>query len=232
MASTQLVSNSQSERKVVRCVRCRIVQFRTLNGLCRRCRKPVDKEPEASEKISQSTTAERKAETNFSGNLAWNLAEVLCRLRTRAGLSQKKVADMMHVSLSRIKKIECRVYEPRFHTLEKFASIFRVNVSIMVAMAENPDAELSSTFRVIKSFEENMARTMKDVRIKSGLKIREIEDRTGWVACRIYSIGTTRGIPLPSSLKVFANAFGLTTSEIVGRAEDREQYPESSPTVQ
>src|SRR6266851_9043774 len=76
-------------REVVRCDRCLLVQFRTSNDLCRRCRASFDEEePE----VVLVPPPPQMMPINANGRGPLNLAASIRSLRLRGGLSQRQLA--------------------------------------------------------------------------------------------------------------------------------------------
>src|SRR3954463_270934 len=71
-------------REVVRCDRCSLVQFRTNNNVCRRCKLSLDDEPEP--EVAQPQPA---AEPVMMHRQGLQVATAIRNLRLRSGLSQR-----------------------------------------------------------------------------------------------------------------------------------------------
>src|SRR5215467_12851232 len=80
-------------REVVRCDHCHLVQFRTVNNMCRKCRTSLDEdEPEpilAPVLPVVATPASSRSEVQ--------VAQAIRTLRQRSGLSQRQLALRMGV---------------------------------------------------------------------------------------------------------------------------------------
>src|SRR5215469_3562421 len=87
-------------REVVRCDHCLLVQFRTSNNLCRRCRISLDQEEQ---EIAQTPPPEMMPPVRH-GHL--NLAAAIRAMRLRSSLSQRQLADRMSVPRTYVSKIE------------------------------------------------------------------------------------------------------------------------------
>jgi len=111
-------------REVVRCDRCRLVQFRTANNLCRKCRVSLDAdEPEPAPVAAPSAPAPR------NGNHAHlQVALAIRSLRQRSGLSQRQLALRMQVPRTYVSKIENEKATPTLFSLERLARALGVRV--------------------------------------------------------------------------------------------------------
>src|SRR3954471_6126915 len=88
-------------REVVRCDHCHLVQFRTNNNLCRKCRLSLDnEEPEPEIAAVPETTA------NTGRGSQLQIAMAIRSLRLRSGLSQRQLALRMQVPRTYVSKIE------------------------------------------------------------------------------------------------------------------------------
>ena len=116
-------------REVVRCDRCLLVQFRTMSGSCRKCRTPLDEEPEPEPTPVVAPTpviSEPRA-----GHL--QVATAIRSLRQRSGLSQRQLAMRMKVPRTYVSKIENEKATPTLSSLERLASALEVTVPELLA---------------------------------------------------------------------------------------------------
>ena len=89
-------------REVVRCDHCHLVQFRTVNNLCRKCRTSLDEdEPEP---ILAHPLPVMEPETSSRSEV--QVAMAIRTLRQRSGLSQRQLALRMGVPRTYVSKIE------------------------------------------------------------------------------------------------------------------------------
>jgi transcriptional regulator with XRE-family HTH domain len=110
-------------REVVRCDFCHMVQFRTNNGLCRRCHKSLDRE--------DPPIIEAPPETQPIGRMhspALQVAGAIRSLRQKAGLSQRQLAQRMNVPRTYVSKIENEKATPTLASLERLARALEVPV--------------------------------------------------------------------------------------------------------
>ena len=109
-------------REVVRCDRCHLVQFRTSNNLCRKCRTSLDaEEPEP------VPVAAPAAPACAHGN-SIQVAFAIRSLRQRTGLSQRQLALRMRVPRTYVSKIENEKATPTLSSLERLADALQVRV--------------------------------------------------------------------------------------------------------
>ena len=127
-------------REVVRCDHCLLVQFRTINSLCRRCHLSLD-EDEA-EIAALTVTPVNPPETmpsNGRGHL--NLAHSIRSLRLRNGMSQRQLAMRMAVPRTYVSKIENEKATPTLSSLERLARALEVSVPILLSGGERSRQE-------------------------------------------------------------------------------------------
>src|ERR1700752_1958087 len=102
-------------REVVRCDRCMLVQFRTVNNLCRRCHGSLDEdEPEL---VAPPPPPMMPAISAGRGHL--RLAASIRSMRLRNGLSQRQLATRMSVPRTYVSKIENEKATPTLSSLER-----------------------------------------------------------------------------------------------------------------
>lgn len=114
-------------REVVRCERCRLVQFRTSNSLCRKCHKPLD--VEEAPRLPQLVPSHN---AGGQGNAALRVAQQVRDIRKARHLSQRQLAGRMMVPRTYISKIENGKAIPTLGSLERLATALGVNVSQLV----------------------------------------------------------------------------------------------------
>src|SRR4029077_135013 len=119
-------------REVVRCDRCLLVQFRTVNNLCRRCHGSLDEdEPEI---VATLPAPPMIITTHSHGHL--NLAASIRSLRLRNGLSQRQLAARMSVPRTYVSKIENEKATPTLSSLERLAKALEVTVPDLLSGGE------------------------------------------------------------------------------------------------
>ncbi|HVP65542.1 MAG TPA: helix-turn-helix transcriptional regulator [candidate division Zixibacteria bacterium] len=126
------------EREVVRCDHCMLVQFRTNNNLCRRCKTSLDDEPEPAplapvQVISQPTHDHTRQIP---------VALAIRSLRVRAGLSQRQLALRMQVPRTYVSKIENEKACPTLSSLERLAEALHVRVADLLTTGRTLEDEI------------------------------------------------------------------------------------------
>lgn len=112
-------------REVVRCDRCHLVQFRTVNNNCRRCHTSLD--PEEPEPVVMAPVAVA-APANGNGHGHLQVALAIRTLRQRVGMSQRQLAIRMNVPRTYVSKIENDKATPTLSSLERLARALEVSV--------------------------------------------------------------------------------------------------------
>ena len=111
-------------REVLRCDSCGLVQFRTANSLCRRCRKPLEiDEPEALSPQLVTTNAQGVEEAE-----GINVARAVREVRHDRCLSQRQLAGRMQVPRTYISKIENGKAVPTLSSLQRLATALEVGI--------------------------------------------------------------------------------------------------------
>lgn len=120
-------------REVVRCDRCHLVQFRTTNNLCRKCKTSLDaEEPEP----IIAAPAPAPEPTNGNGHAHLQIATAIRSLRQRTGLSQRQLAMRMQVPRTYVSKIENEKATPTLSSLERLARALEVTVPDLLSGGE------------------------------------------------------------------------------------------------
>jgi transcriptional regulator with XRE-family HTH domain len=136
LASVQLMATtlaSVEAREVLRCSHCSLVQFRTMNALCRRCRKSLEmEEPEPVMVAATSAVHEPEAE---EGGL--QVARAVRDARRGRNLSQRQLAGRMQVPRTYISKIENGKAMPTLSSLERLATALEVDMCNLLHDARN-----------------------------------------------------------------------------------------------
>jgi transcriptional regulator with XRE-family HTH domain len=122
-------------REVVRCDHCLLVQFRTSNSLCRRCRLSLD-EDEAEIAAMTPTSEMMPVNINSTGRGHLRLAHSIRSLRLRNGLSQRQLALRMSVPRTYVSKIENEKATPTLSSLERLARALEVSVPDLLSGGE------------------------------------------------------------------------------------------------
>jgi transcriptional regulator with XRE-family HTH domain len=112
----------------VRCDRCSLVQFRTNNNLCRRCKTSLDEEEP--EPILVQPEPEPAPVMRRQGV---QVALAIRNLRQRSGLSQRQLAMRMSVPRTYVSKIENEKATPTLSSLERLAKALQVTVPDLIS---------------------------------------------------------------------------------------------------
>ena len=123
-------------REVVRCDKCSLVQFRTSNNLCRKCRYSLD--PEEPEPVVAPPQPAVHVPTTSHSQL--QIAQAIRSLRQRAGLSQRQLAMRMQVPRTYVSKIENEKATPTLSSLERLATALQVTLPDLL-MGGQPSRE-------------------------------------------------------------------------------------------
>ena len=111
------------DREVVRCDHCHLVQFKTVNNLCRRCRMSLEEdEPEP---ILMPCLPVAEVETSNRSEV--QVASAIRSLRQRSGLSQRQLALRMGVPRTYVSKIENEKATPTLSSLARLAGALEVS---------------------------------------------------------------------------------------------------------
>lgn len=116
--------DSVEAREVLRCDHCSLVQFRTVNSLCRRCHKPLEME-EPVLQAPQLVVAAIEATEDDGGP---HVARAVKDIRHRRNLSQRQLAGRMQVPRTYISKIENGKACPTLSSLKRLADALQVNI--------------------------------------------------------------------------------------------------------
>ncbi len=115
-------------REVVRCESCKLMQYRTVNSLCRRCHhwlESADAEPLAPFLVTSPSTEENP-------DAAIQIAAQVREVRLEHRLSQRQLANRMRVPRTYISKIENGKAIPTLSSLERLAFALGVEVRRLV----------------------------------------------------------------------------------------------------
>jgi len=117
---------SVETREVARCEHCRLMQFRTSSGLCRRCHKQLEVE-EPARLAPQLVTAAPSCE-----EAGEQVAAQVRDIRRARHMSQRQLAGRMQVPRTYISKIENGKAIPTLGSLERLAAALGVEIGKLV----------------------------------------------------------------------------------------------------
>jgi transcriptional regulator with XRE-family HTH domain len=135
---------SVEAREIVRCAHrnCRLIQYRTSNSLCRRCRKPLDVE-EPVKLAPQLVTSQPGQSTEAGLQVAAQVRDI----RRARHLSQRQLAGRMQVPRTYISKIENGKAIPTLGSLERLARALEVDICQLVRDSRSRrEEEVASIF--------------------------------------------------------------------------------------
>ena len=118
---------TETQREVLRCDHCKLVQFRTPTPVCRRCKKSMvlDKPAPVSAPL-QFVPAAPDKEENIQ------VASAVRDLRHVRNLSQRQLAARMNVPRTYISKIENGKAMPTLSSLDRLARALEVDISALL----------------------------------------------------------------------------------------------------
>jgi transcriptional regulator with XRE-family HTH domain len=123
MMATTFVS--VEARDVVRCDFCSLVQYRTSNSLCRKCRRLLDVE-------GLAALTPHLVTTQSDGEAALQVAGQVRAIRRARHMSQRQLANRMEVPRTYISKIENGKAIPTLGSIERLAIALSVDVSQLI----------------------------------------------------------------------------------------------------
>lgn len=112
-------------REVVRCDHCHLVQFRTVNNLCRKCKTSLD-EDDPEPVLTVKPPVSEPATTNHSH---LQIATSIRMFRQKSGLSQRQLAMRMQVPRTYVSKIENEKAMPTLSSLQRLATALEVSMA-------------------------------------------------------------------------------------------------------
>jgi transcriptional regulator with XRE-family HTH domain len=116
-----------TEREVLRCDHCKLVQFRTTNDVCRKCRKSLL--PDLPKVQPIAVVAEPDGAPAPEGI---QVASAVRDLRHVRNLSQRQLAARMNVPRTYISKIENGKAMPTLSSLDRLARALQVDISALL----------------------------------------------------------------------------------------------------
>ena len=142
-SESQLQAVPATEREVLRCESCKLVQFRTASDVCRRCKKSLL--PEQPKLETTIALVPEPAARSAEGGL--QVATAVRDLRHVRNLSQRQLAARMGVPRTYISKIENGKAIPTLGSLERLASALEVDICQLVRDGRSQrDEEVAEIF--------------------------------------------------------------------------------------
>lgn len=134
-------------REVLRCLQCQLVQFRPQNSHCRRCHADLDAAPEPMPVVALDAGPDGSLEPGIetaeaSGIPVPNVAAAIRLFRQRRGMSQRQLAERMHVPRTYVSKIENDKATPTIASLHRMAAAMDTGIASLIepGPAPRPDA--------------------------------------------------------------------------------------------
>ena len=115
-----------SEREVLRCEHCKLVQFRTANDICRKCKKSLLPDLPKVQPIAIAAEPDAPAAEGIQ------VASAVRDLRRVRNLSQRQLATRMNVPRTYISKIENGKAMPTLSSLDRLARALQVDISALL----------------------------------------------------------------------------------------------------
>ena len=115
-----------AEREVLRCDHCKLVQFRTANDICRKCKKSLLPELPKAQPIALVAEPEAPDAEGIQ------VAAAVRDLRHVRNLSQRQLATRMNVPRTYISKIENGKAMPTLSSLDRLARALQVDISALL----------------------------------------------------------------------------------------------------
>jgi DNA-binding XRE family transcriptional regulator len=127
-----MAAAAQPVRQTVRCPngKCRLNQFVTVNGLCRRCTEPLFPKVVEPPKAEVIEIRSRRLMPPVV-----EMADTIRFLRRINGVSQRQLAERMKVPRTYLTKLEHEKCSPNLATLPKLAGAFNLSVHQLVMLA-------------------------------------------------------------------------------------------------
>ncbi len=124
-------------REVLRCDHCSLVQFRTMNSLCRRCHKTLESdEPELLRPVVVEPVVQPVAQQS-----GLQVAKTVRDIRRGKALSQRQLANRMMVPRTYISKIENGKAMPTLSSLQRLATALEVDICALLQDARSRKAQ-------------------------------------------------------------------------------------------
>jgi transcriptional regulator with XRE-family HTH domain len=117
---------ADTEREVLRCEHCKLVQFRTANDVCRKCRKSLLPDLPKVQPIAIVPEPDAPRAEGIQ------VAAAVRDLRHVRNLSQRQLATRMNVPRTYISKIENGKAMPTLSSLDRLARALQVDISALL----------------------------------------------------------------------------------------------------
>jgi transcriptional regulator with XRE-family HTH domain len=131
--------HAEAQREVLHCSHCKLVQFRTPNPNCRRCKRPIEIEKPAPMPAPLAFVPTPRAEEE-----GIQVATAVRDLRHVRNLSQRQLAARMGVPRTYISKIENGKAMPTLSSLDRLARALDVDISALLRDANTRHSKETS----------------------------------------------------------------------------------------
>lgn len=145
--------------------------------------------------------------------------EKLKMLRKKQGLTQKEVADLIHVVRPRYTNWEIGRREPNFENLSMLACIFDVSIDFL--LSENLEISKEIYLKLKKQKEEEKKNLfsvrLKELRLQHGFSQVELSEQIGIKQSSYSDWENGKCKPNYGGLEKIADFFGVSLDWLVGR---------------
>src|ERR1022692_814631 len=140
----------ESDRDVIRCITCGMVQYRTRNGNCRRCLHLLTPRIEfliPPPELRELPGDDRQPFEKWpNGEMVENIGQRIRQLRESRGMTQSQLQARSRVSRSYLSRIEGGQMTPSLGTLEKISEALGVGLNRFFVPESNGEALLEDAF--------------------------------------------------------------------------------------
>ena len=138
------------DRKVIRCLRCNLLQYVTRNNQCRRCFGWLIVEAPATAKLEALPEPTSMPSKNFQ--VVTKMGARIAELRMRAGLTQGELCRRSGVTRSFLSRMECGVMCPSLATMERLAGAMGISLGLMFETGTLQDLLMNPFVRAVAVF--------------------------------------------------------------------------------
>jgi len=142
--------NVESDRDVIRCITCGMVQYRTRNGNCRRCLHLLTPKTQfliPPPALQELPGDDRQLSEKWPNReTVENIGPRIRQLRESRGMTQSQLQVRSRVSRSYLSRIESGQMTPSLGTLEKLSEAFGVGLNRFFVAEANGEALLEDPF--------------------------------------------------------------------------------------
>jgi len=140
----------ESDRDVLRCVTCGMVQYRTRNGNCRRCLHVLTPKVEfliPPHALQEVLGDDRQPFEKWPNReMVENIGQRIRRLRESCGMTQTQLQTRSRVSRSYLSRIESGKMTPSLGTLEKISESLGIGLNRFFVPETNGEAVIEDPF--------------------------------------------------------------------------------------